>query len=363
MEVCKDELIDKAPQFLLFWSSHGTDLTLFCNLSDEAQDPICAETLNEYLNSLESTWTVSPDAETKLIVSVVIEACKSGSVGEYLFANGGDQRRILTSSGDDDYSYRDIDFDVNSGGSMKSDPNPADTGSETIWGYIEAFGTAAAHVSAGGALTFQQAVDYATKNDVTMFATDLDPPRVVKSWKPGDGGVVHGASNIGQRVPTSVYFTSPALTKNASEANPVKLNVDRGDMIDVEVVVENLGGANEVGALAVRLFRNEKSAPDNWQPLYFEEEESLVRTTEIIPGTVDGEKFIAKCQVRIPEASDIGPEIRMVATLDSGQPQPETTGASATMGSQRSEIIFVLPEEDPDDGGCWLKKCFKKLFG
>jgi hypothetical protein len=113
------------------------------------------------------------DAITSDELVAVVEACHSGSlIGRYadgtyvvaeddLTGDGETNRAILTSASTDTSSYPDIDG--------ADDPNPGDSGSETVWGYIEAFGVASADTDGDGEISFGEAWQYAWDNDVTRI--------------------------------------------------------------------------------------------------------------------------------------------------------------------------------------------------
>jgi hypothetical protein len=160
---------DKA---LFFYSSHGGIDSLTCGASS-----IPAASL--------SSWLAGVNSQE---LTVVVEACHSGSLigrykdGTYLAAeddltgHGETNRAVFTSASTDTSSYPDLDG--------PDDPNPGDSGSETIWGYVEAFSTSAADSSGDGEISFGEAWQYAWNNDVSrirgsntpqMTHTGLDP--------------------------------------------------------------------------------------------------------------------------------------------------------------------------------------------
>ncbi|MGB9005906.1 MAG: hypothetical protein WCB96_09300, partial [Candidatus Aminicenantales bacterium] len=114
-------------------------------------------------------------------MTIVIEACHSGSLlGKYangtyvaaeddLTGDGETNRCIFTSASSDTSSYPDEDW--------AGDPNPGDSGSETIWGYVEAFGTASADTNGDTEISFGEAFQYAWDNDITRI-TGVNTPQM-----------------------------------------------------------------------------------------------------------------------------------------------------------------------------------------
>ena len=149
---------------LFFYSSHGGIDSLSCvpDISPPDQRSISASNLD--------TWL---DAITSAELTVIIEACHSGSLigmyadGTYVAAeddltgDGEINRVIFTSASTDTSSYPDRDD--------AGDPNPSDLGSETIWGYVEAFSISGADTNTDGAISFSEAFQYAWDNDVTRI--------------------------------------------------------------------------------------------------------------------------------------------------------------------------------------------------
>lgn len=143
---------------LFFYSSHGGTDSLSC----VGGPSISASNLD--------TWL---DAITSAELTIIVEACHSGSlIGMYadgtyvpaeddLTGDGEINRVIFTSASTDTSSYPDRDD--------AGDPNPSDSGSETIWGYVEAFSMAAADTNTDGAISFGEAFQYAWDNDVTRI--------------------------------------------------------------------------------------------------------------------------------------------------------------------------------------------------
>jgi hypothetical protein len=145
-------------ELLFFFSSHGVNQMLKL-VSDK---PYGAKITTAQLDA----WLAGVPCKK---VTVVIEACKSGWFAAPPMSpsakNPQQQRVVFTSTTKTGVSHQDID--------SRYDSNPGDVGSETIWGYIEAFGTGSAdRRSIGGSLderiSFSEAVAYARANDASI---------------------------------------------------------------------------------------------------------------------------------------------------------------------------------------------------
>ncbi len=153
---------DETDKVLFFYSSHGGIDSLSCVPGSPGGGSISASDLDNWL-----------DAITCQESTIIIEACHSGSLigrykdGTYVFAeddltgDGETNRAIFTYASTDTSSSADVDG--------ADDPNPGDSGSETIWGYVEAFSTAAADLNGDGEISFSEGWQYAWNNDVTRI--------------------------------------------------------------------------------------------------------------------------------------------------------------------------------------------------
>ncbi len=156
---------------LFFYSSHGGIDGLTC-----IDEGISAAELDGWLGGIKSKE-----------MTIIIEACHSGSfIGKYadgtynpaeddLTGPGKSGRVVFTSASTDTSSYPDVDG--------PDDPNgAADIGSESIYGYVMAFGIPAADTNGDGAVSFEEALQYALANDVTRIRGDNTPQF---SWTTG----------------------------------------------------------------------------------------------------------------------------------------------------------------------------------
>jgi hypothetical protein len=159
-------------EFLLFVSSHGDRTGAGSSLKSILKvvtDKVCGPDDNpvpyggvispEQLNG----WLAEVPCDR---VTVVLEACHSGGFVDELKnspnPNLPQQRFVFASTSPAGESHADVD--------STEDPNPGDAGSETIWGYIEAFGMSAADFNPEKReISFGEAVKYAVDNDVTQL--------------------------------------------------------------------------------------------------------------------------------------------------------------------------------------------------
>jgi hypothetical protein len=342
MAACAGKPGYEAPHFLLFWSSHGGGGQLFCNSDVDTQDHVSSGKLKGLLATLEQAW---PGGGSALETTIVIEACESGTVGSFLYAANAAHRRVFASATAANVSYGDIDESVNG----VDDPNPADAGSETIWGYVEAFGSASADADHDGTITFDEAVAYAVAADVTLAlgASTAGAPGLrevlVLTPTPAVPMAVHGAWNTSKRVAAGVAFTAPVATAATAAGAPAAAKVVRGETADIDLEIANPGAVAEVGALALRIFRNDEAAPDDKAPVYYAEDD--IRTTVMIPGLAPGAAVTANYSLDVPCSRRKGETMRLVATLDSGQPEPTAVPAGAAPAQPASDLLLEVDEK------------------
>ena len=355
MTACAGMPGSAAPHFLLFWSSHGGGGTLFCDVDVDHRGHVTSLELEGLLAGLEQVWSAAGSA---LETTIVIEACESGTVGSFLYTANAAHRRVFASATAFNVSYRDIDEPING----VDDPNPADAGSETIWGYVEAYGSASADADADGTITFEEAVAYAIASDVTLAAqgSTAGAPglheAVVLTPTPTVPMAVHGAWNTSTRVAAGVAFTAPVASAAALAGGPATGMVVRGETADIDLEIANQGAVAEVGALALRVFRNDRPAPDDWAPVYHPEDD--IRTTVMIPGLAPGVAVASHYALEVPCSRRKGETVRLVATLDSGQPAPPT--APTGVAPEQPAVELLLEVEEKFFGlCCWWHELWK----
>ncbi len=164
---------DIKDKVLFLYSSHGNVNFVSCVPGSPDGGSITASEMDNWL-----------DAISCKEMAIIIEACHSGSfIGKYqdgtyvaaeneLTGDGETNRVVFTSASSDTSSWPDVDGD--------SDPNPADTGSESIYGYMMAFGVASADANGDGRLSFGEAHQYAWENDVTRIL-GWNVPQMIES--------------------------------------------------------------------------------------------------------------------------------------------------------------------------------------
>jgi hypothetical protein len=86
--------------------------------------------------------------------------------------HGETNRVVFTSASTETSSWGDVDG--------ASDPNPADTGSESIYGYVMSFNVASADTNGNGRISFGEAYQYAWDNDVTRIL-DWNMPQMIEA--------------------------------------------------------------------------------------------------------------------------------------------------------------------------------------
>jgi hypothetical protein len=215
---------------LFFYSSHGGIDSLSCVPGTAGGGYISSTDLDNWL-----------DAITCNELIIIIEACHSGSlIGRYasgtyvasedeLTGDGETNRAIFTSASTDTSSYADVDG--------AGDPNPGDSGSETIWGYVEAFGVSSADSNANGDVSFGEGWQYAWDNDVTRI-NGYNTPQMVHTGLTAD--------NVYN------YCPLPDLVVSSLLRYPVQPNT--ADEITFTVVVKNVGaGTAEASTLVLKV--------------------------------------------------------------------------------------------------------------
>jgi hypothetical protein len=248
-------------ELLFFYSSHGWPGYLGCVITEDWGGKVWRGDLNE--------WLARVPCEK---ITVVIEACHSGKFVERLMSVPtlsppapfpSQERVIFTSTDEDGASLGDWD--------TAFDPNPGDVGSETIWGYIEAFGTGLADmpepgVGRDGSISFAEAVSYALLNDASV----LDPvspnnPKVFPDppldFRP------HSCYPLQSTVDMMMVEPEGLEDLDGVSATTVA-SVGAGSPHPVDLVVKNLGpSALDVATLEVFVGQNPGSGRP-WLPLF-----------------------------------------------------------------------------------------------
>lgn len=244
-------------ELLFFSSSHGGNGFLHCVLSEDWGGKIWRPYLDEWLARVPCPK-----------VTVILEACHSGGFVEVLdeapalsppapFPN--QQRVIFASTTSGGVSLGDLDSSL--------DPNPGDIGSETIWGYIEAFGAGSADLPDGdgvsdGSISFEEAVLYAVKNDVSVLDPEYanepvvfpDPPL---TYRPHTCYPLDSIVDMTVRKPTHIENL---------DNDPLSIGWRPGSDYAVEIVVDNLG-PSDLDVATLRVFSGQNPGPSQpWSP-------------------------------------------------------------------------------------------------
>lgn len=138
-------------ELVFFYSSHGGPDYLWCDL-----DTPDADFFQQRFDGVKCAK-----------ITIVVEACMNGWLIEKLSGTNaaippGQTRVFFTSTDQTGASYRDLDTTDND-----DDKNPGDTGSETIWGYIEALGSRSGDSDGDQKVSFKEATDYAILYDLS----------------------------------------------------------------------------------------------------------------------------------------------------------------------------------------------------
>ncbi|MDX2436232.1 MAG: hypothetical protein QNL88_04185, partial [Acidobacteriota bacterium] len=157
-------------ELVFFYSSHGGSDYLWCDLDTPDSD----------------FFKQRFDGVRCAKITTVVEACKSGWLIDKLSGSpaapipAGQTRVFFTSTDQDSESYRDLDTTDDD-----KDKNPGDTGSETIWGYIEALGSRSSDTDGDRTVSFNEATDYAILHDLSMTLGNVPGVDGVGSGFPG----------------------------------------------------------------------------------------------------------------------------------------------------------------------------------
>ncbi len=257
---------DETDKVLFFYSSHGGIDSLSCVPGSPGGGYISATDLDNWL-----------DAITSGELAIVIEACHSGSlIGKYadgtyvpaedeLTGDGETNRVIFTSASTDTSSYGDVDG--------ADDPNPGDSGSETIWGYVEAFSAASADVNSDGEISFNEGWQYAWDNDVSrirgwntpqMVHTGLIPNNVYNYCYRVAGDrdlfVADGPGDVGHN---SYDYNSTDIWVTQDPAETDHHDVVSGMDNLVNVAVHNLGTAS-IANVSLKVYWGDTSTATSW---------------------------------------------------------------------------------------------------
>jgi len=328
--------------FLFFFSSHGdadgNDGILECE-----GGPITDGDLELWLDQVPCNK-----------VTVVLEACHSGafidelddvSTAEFILQDGSsflqDKRLLFTSTESDGRSRRDVD---RLGG--KIDTNPGDLGSETVWGYIEAFGTGIANSDTAQPVTFAEAFEYAEANDLSHQIGLNDPQ--IRSTCASDEIVGTCATPTGSPA-IGIALTQETPTAPAGFGQLLRC---RCNLFKAEVSYP-MGGKPPPVSTA-RFFWTDVSNPRwdvNGQP-HFKE---IWNSTQLLPAQGYPHNLVVRWDVGAE--LDVGREITLLAIADSPHaPIPKGPMSLSDLLDQTTQAS-ALTLEVTDPSSCFIFPC------
>jgi hypothetical protein len=310
---------------LFFYSSHGNVDSLSCVPGSPGGGSISGADLSSWLGAI-----------TSQELTIVIEACHSGSlIGRYadgtyvaaednLTGNGETNRAVFTSASSDTSSYADVDW--------AGDPNPGDSGSETIWGYVEAFSTAAADTNGDGEISFGEAWQYAWNNDITRIDS-VNTPQMVHTalnvnnvynycYSIGSGGgdlfVSDGPGDVGHN---SYDYASNDIWVTQDPLATDHVDVVSGMDNYVHVTVHNRG-ASSIANGSLKVYWGDVSTAMSW-PADFHQIGSTTTFGPLAPG----DDYTYTWTWNVDPAIGLGHHFCLIAVSDS--PANPMTGGPA----------------------------------
>ena len=291
-------------ELLFFYSSHGLNEVLSCVSNKPFGGWIGAGDLH--------TWLGSVPCER---VTIVIEACYSGSMVDYLKNHLDQERRLFTSTTKTGVSRRDVDW--------AGDPNPGDAGSETIWGYVEAFGSSPADGDSNLELSFQELAKYAIDNDITV--TTGNTPQVYPS--PPPTSISHTCYRPPTLTGTNLEVSDgprPAQQPAGTTVGTIGKVVRCKDN-ELTVTVKNAGTAT-LAAATVNAYWTDKSPSPTW-PNDFNQ----IGNTQLLTDLENGSSQSYLLNWKVEKELKKGTIVTLVATVDS--PQDALTGVSQSVNA------------------------------
>lgn len=325
---------DETDKVLFFYSSHGNVDSLSCVPGSPGGGSISAVDLSNWLSAI-----------TCQEMTIIIEACHSGSlIGRYadgtyiaaeddLTGHGETNRAVFTSGSSDTSSYPDVDG--------ADDPNPGDSGSETIWGYVEAFSTAAADTNGDGEISFGEAWQYAWNNDVTRIR-GLNTPQMVHT-----GLNVNNVYNYCYRVsgggdlfisdgPGDVGHNSYDYASNDIWVTQDPLATDHVDVVSgmdnyVHVTVHNRG-TTSIASGSLKVYWGDVSTAMSWPGDFHQ-----IGSTATFGPLASGDNYTHTWTWNVDPSIGLGHHFCLIAISDS--PADPMTGGPAG-------ITYVAPYDN-----------------
>ena len=322
--------------FLLFISTHGgaDPPSLLCNHFKDDGTPhggkIEQGELFQWMGNIDSTHS-----------TVVIEACHSGSFLPEL--KGLPQCSppagcsVFLSAGASWESFADLDPPEH------HDDNPGDAGSETIWGFVEAFGTSEADlVGPGGGkdgrISFNEAVLYAQKKDASPKVGN-DPRSAVWPVGPIPAGIPYLDCTHPPNLPqaSKVEITNGPHTASTTndEAGATLSLAKRCRANEFELELKNVHTSHSLPVGTVRLHFEKPNdiGPDTWD----------YASTVIVPGLVPSAVASYAVEWNAGSDLDVGDLVNVVASVDS--PQSPLTTPSNQQATGRATVVEQVQDD------------------
>jgi len=325
---------DESDKVLFFYSSHGNVDSLSCVPGSLGGGSISGADLANWLNAI-----------TSQELAVVIEACHSGSlIGRYadgtyvaaeddLTGHGETNRAVFTSASSDTSSYPDVDG--------ADDPNLGDSGSETIWGYVEAFSTATADVNGDGEISFGEAWQYAWNNDVTRIR-GWNTPQMVHTGLNGNNVYnycyrVSGARDLFvSDGPGDVGHNSHDYDSSDIWVTQDPLGTDHQDVVSgmanyVHVAVHNRG-TTAIANGSLKVYWGDVSTAMSWPGDFHQ-----IGSTDTFGPLASGDTYTHTWTWNVDPAIGLGHHFCLIAVSDS--PDDPMTGGPAG-------VTYVAPYDN-----------------
>ena len=339
--------------FLLFYSAHGVTNNLACGTDPNHAVTSGLTPQQDYVSASELKKWLEANVSHCKNVTIVVEACKSGSILKFLrdgdasqnvaaFRSGAadDPWQMFVSASELEESAGDVDTAL--------DKNVADAGSETIWGYVEAFGTRDADTDHNGKIDFKEAVDYAKKMDATGGNHTSE---AYVSSSPGGLPValqwVHGSNLVALGGQPKVVFDTLCAGTSPSTSSTCSNNVTRCCGATLKLTVSNDSTQPSSMPFALRLFRPDPAA--NWKPYY--DASDNMRTTVMLPGLAGDAQYQVQIDLgKVPKSLKKGSTPTMQAIID----HLEKGGASPPLSGSAKDEMKLTVNQCVWDACCWL---------
>jgi hypothetical protein len=304
-------------EFVFFLSTHGDS------------DPQKNGTLELRSGSGAHWWIAGNDLATWLSEvncsksTIIINSCSAASFQSAIEGamtaqtDVGQQRslQLFLSSEIDEYSWPDRDIwgvdgepcNVAEDPNCTVDSNTEDVGSETVWGYVEAFGTSEAdNDPADGKISFSEAAKYAIAKDVTKRHSVVSPSPHT------DQSAAHSCCAFDTNAMTILPACGLATKQKKSVAGYGKTQVvKRCTNAPLWITVRNVGGSTiPVGTL--RLFGSVVSQDDDL-PEHLTALANVALVTDFVPN----EQRTYKLHWGVRPVFKKGDRVALFASLDS----------------------------------------------